>query len=241
MLRVTKRGVVGDVTTLSSQEDGALRRAFGRIHEPEARQGGAAVVQRYQRFGAGCWFLCVRRFGADVEYKIVCASKPEDYSMPTQLTSTSNGCDRETGEGQKHVGSKTSRGRSRCRPARRQGKTYTVNAILRESQAGDLNQVMAQQRLTRQRREGDRCRLSPIPNGDARSHIGQLDPVTRTTSHREANSRTGHLPMSHLNNCANAGSPGRMPLRCSVWRRSCHSSQMPGVMPRTAITVDGHE
>jgi hypothetical protein len=58
MLRVTKRGVVGDVTTLSPQEDGALRRAFGRFHEPEARQGGAAVVQRYQRFGAGCWFLC---------------------------------------------------------------------------------------------------------------------------------------------------------------------------------------
>jgi hypothetical protein len=55
--RVTKRGAVKDVTTLSPQENGALRRAFGRFHEPEARQVGAAVVQRYQRSGAGCRFL----------------------------------------------------------------------------------------------------------------------------------------------------------------------------------------
>ena len=39
--------------------------------------------------------------------------------------------------------------------------------------------------------------------------------------------------------CVTAGSPGAGPLRCPVWRQSRRSSQMPGVTPRTAITVDG--
>jgi hypothetical protein len=58
MLKVTQRGSVQCVRELSSQEDHALRWAFGRFAAPEARAGGAIVVARYQRTGAGCWFLC---------------------------------------------------------------------------------------------------------------------------------------------------------------------------------------
>jgi len=46
------------VRELSVPEDQALRRAFGRYAEPEDRAAGAAVIRRYQRVGAGCWFLC---------------------------------------------------------------------------------------------------------------------------------------------------------------------------------------
>ncbi|MEA2731227.1 MAG: hypothetical protein QOF70_5702 [Acetobacteraceae bacterium] len=52
------RGSVQHVRELSSQEDHALRWAFGRFAVPEARADGATVVARYQRSGAGCWFLC---------------------------------------------------------------------------------------------------------------------------------------------------------------------------------------
>ncbi len=58
MLRVTRRGDVQDVRELSAQEDRAVRRAFGRFPEPDARTAGAAVIRRYQRLGAGCWVLC---------------------------------------------------------------------------------------------------------------------------------------------------------------------------------------
>jgi hypothetical protein len=55
---VSRRGAVQDVWGLSMQEDRALRSAFGRFPEPGARPAGAAVIRRYQRVGAGCWFLC---------------------------------------------------------------------------------------------------------------------------------------------------------------------------------------
>ena len=58
MLQVSRRGSVQDVSELSRQEDRALRQAFGRFGDPEARAAGAAVVHRYQRAGAGCWLLC---------------------------------------------------------------------------------------------------------------------------------------------------------------------------------------
>lgn len=58
MLSVTRRGDVQDVRELSAQEDRALRRAFGRLPEPDARMAGAAVLRRYKRLGAGCWVLC---------------------------------------------------------------------------------------------------------------------------------------------------------------------------------------
>ena len=58
MLKVSRRGAVQDVRELSMQEDRALRSAFGRFAEREARPAGAAVIRRYQRVGAGSWFLC---------------------------------------------------------------------------------------------------------------------------------------------------------------------------------------
>ncbi|NPD70268.1 hypothetical protein HN018_23135 (plasmid) [Lichenicola cladoniae] len=58
MLKMSRRGTVEVVRELSVPEDQALRRAFGRYAEPEDRAAGAAVIQRYQRVGAGCWFLC---------------------------------------------------------------------------------------------------------------------------------------------------------------------------------------
>ncbi len=58
MPQVSRRGSVQDVSELSTQEDSALRRAFGRFGDPEARAAGAEVVHRYQRVGAGSWLLC---------------------------------------------------------------------------------------------------------------------------------------------------------------------------------------
>ncbi len=58
MLQVSRRGGVQDQRVLSLQEDRALRQAFGRYAEPDARAAGAGVVHRYQRTGAGGWFLC---------------------------------------------------------------------------------------------------------------------------------------------------------------------------------------
>ena len=58
MLQVSRRSGVQDQRALSVEEDRALRRAFGRFAEPEARAAGAAVVHRYQRAGSGGWILC---------------------------------------------------------------------------------------------------------------------------------------------------------------------------------------
>jgi hypothetical protein len=49
MLKVTQRGSVQCVRELSSQEDHALRWAFGHFAAPEARADGATVVARYQK------------------------------------------------------------------------------------------------------------------------------------------------------------------------------------------------
>jgi len=56
MLQVSRRGSVQDVSELSTQEDRALRQAFGRFGDPEARAAGAEVVHRYQRLALapGC-------------------------------------------------------------------------------------------------------------------------------------------------------------------------------------------
>lgn len=46
MLQVSRRGSVQDIAELSTQEDGALRQAFGRFGDPEARAAGADIVHR---------------------------------------------------------------------------------------------------------------------------------------------------------------------------------------------------
>ena len=58
MLRVCRRGEVGEMRALAPEEDRALREAFGRFAVPAARAAGTAVVQRYQHAGAGHWFAC---------------------------------------------------------------------------------------------------------------------------------------------------------------------------------------
>jgi hypothetical protein len=153
--------------------------------------------------------------------------------MPTRLTLTSNGCNRETGGGPQHVESKASRDRNRCRSARGQGKTCTVNARLRKPQVWDLSQIVAHQRLTRQRRVRSMDRVRLLPTGDRQCSIGDLIPVTRTTPYHGAKDRTGHLPTSNLSNSVTTGSPKRTPSRCSAGRRSHHISQTPGVTPGT--------
>ena len=62
---------------------------------------------------------------------------------------------------------------------------------------------------------------------------------SRPTPGKGDNWRTEHPTHVASPICVTAGSPGAGPLRCPVWRQSRRSSQMPGVTPRTAITVDG--
>lgn len=68
--------------------------------------------------------------------------------MRTRLTSALRGCDRETGEGQEHVGSKAQRGEAVVAPAG-QRKTRMVRATLPELQPRDLLWMAAKQRLKR--------------------------------------------------------------------------------------------
>lgn len=69
--------------------------------------------------------------------------------MSNQLTSASNGCNRETGGGQEHAGSKASPGWNHLRLAGSQDKTCMVNAILRETQAGDFLLVVTHRWMAR--------------------------------------------------------------------------------------------
>ena len=144
--------------------------------------------------------------------------------MPTRLTLARDGCDRETGRGQQHVGTRRHPGRNHCMLSGRQGKTCMVNAKLRETQIRDFipghDAAMV---------DASCCAKGGAPQ---KAH---LNLVAQPTSRRGANDRTGHLTTSHLIDRVNTGSPKRAPLRCPVGRRSCHISQTPGVMPGTAI------
>lgn len=153
--------------------------------------------------------------------------------MPIRLTLTSNGCDLERGRGQQHVGRKALRDRNRCRSAKGQGKTCMVNAKLRESQTWYLRRGRDAQRLMRQRRERRSIRNTGVDGSRGSMKLG-FDPVARTTPHRGAKGRTGHLFTSDLCNSVNTGSPKRAGFIRPARRRSRHISQMPGVMPGTA-------
>lgn len=144
--------------------------------------------------------------------------------MSNQLTSASNGCNRETGGGQQHAGNKASPGWNHRKLAGSQDKTCKVNAGLRETQTGvlalenDASMVDASFRATGE----------PKPTS-------RLNLTARPTLRRRDNSRTGHLTTSYLVDHVNTGSPKRVSLRYPVWRQSRHISQTSGVMPGTAI------
>lgn len=144
--------------------------------------------------------------------------------MPTRLTLARNGCNRETGGGQQHVGKRRHPGRNHCGLSGRQGKTCMVNAELREAQIKELYSGHDAAMVDASCRAKGR-----VP------HETYLNLVARSTSRREANNRTGHLTTSFLTDRVNTGSPKRVPLRYPVGRRSRHISQTPRVMPGTAI------
>ena len=58
MLQVMRRGRPEECHPLSVGEDKALRRAFGRYGEDEARPDGADVVREHQSARGGQWFVC---------------------------------------------------------------------------------------------------------------------------------------------------------------------------------------
>jgi hypothetical protein len=58
MLRACVKGDHRTVIWLSEDEDGAVRRAYGRFATAEARAAGAEVVQRFQHRGPGYWLAC---------------------------------------------------------------------------------------------------------------------------------------------------------------------------------------
>jgi hypothetical protein len=66
VLRVAPKGDVALATSLRPEEDQILRAAFGRFGgQPKAREAAVPIVQHYQQLGAGSWFLCDCRPGAE--------------------------------------------------------------------------------------------------------------------------------------------------------------------------------
>ena len=55
---VMRRGRPDECRSLSASEDHALRRAFGRFAEAEARRDGACVLREHQAARGGQWFAC---------------------------------------------------------------------------------------------------------------------------------------------------------------------------------------
>src|SRR3954451_16113760 len=74
-------------------------------------------------------------------------------------------------------------------------------------------------------------------DGDTGETFQALPQQSRPTPGKGDKWRTEHPVASPI--CVTAGSPGAGPLRCPVGRQSRRSSPRPGVMPRTATTVDG--
>lgn len=112
-------------------------------------------------------------------------------------------------------------------------KVRTAKATLPELQSSGL--------YPRQRRS-DGCSVAPRRNRDATRpgmkrvvRSNTLGPASAACpSSMGSKGRTERLTASHLLVRVNTGSP-KWALQRPTWRQSRHSSQMPGVMPRTAI------
>jgi hypothetical protein len=66
VLRVAPKGDLAHATSLRVGEDRILRAAFGRFGgQPKAREAAVEIVLHYQQLGAGSWFLCDCRPGAE--------------------------------------------------------------------------------------------------------------------------------------------------------------------------------
>ena len=127
-------------------------------------------------------------------------------------------------------------------------KAQTVEAIV--GRAGHRKMRMAKATLLepqssgfypRQRRS-DGCSVAPCRSRDATrpglKRVARLDALgpasTACPPSVGSKGRTRRLSASHLLNRVNTGSP-KWARQRPTWRQSCHNSQMPGVMPRTAI------
>jgi len=148
-----------------------------------------------------------------------------------RLTLASNGCNRGNPAGDHSMSGKGWEHRNR-HALTSQSKACMVNAKLREPQSRDLTKVMTQ--------DGRRviwhafvqcCRMKETdhPYG---TRVGQTQPC-HPAPIGGIKARTGHLTMPHLLTRVNTGSPKRAALHSPAWRRSRHSSQMPGVTPGT--------
>jgi len=112
-------------------------------------------------------------------------------------------------------------------------KVRTAKATLPELQSSGF--------YPRQRRS-DGCSVAPRRNRDATRpgmkrvvRSNTLGPASAACpSSMGSKGRTERLTASHLLVRVNTGSP-KWALQRPTWRQSRHSSQMPGVMPRTAI------
>jgi hypothetical protein len=148
-----------------------------------------------------------------------------NHPMTTALTPASNGCNPETGGGQKHVRSKApKRGSS---PAnRRQVKVRTANARLREVQDRALTRRGGEKMTDTPARTTGRGPHNPGPNLLVRHgrHSRKIRTDCLTAPHVTEARRWDRL-------CGCSPHP--------AWRQSCHSSQTPGVMPGTATKMDG--
>ena len=142
----------------------------------------------------------------------------------TRLTPAPRGCNRETGGGQEHVGSKARRGEIAV-SLESQRKTRMVRAELPELQPRDMTSMTAYQR-------SKRCPAS------GRSVVveGHSTQPKRPASRQEVKGRTEHLTASSLLSRVTAGSPKLVSLT-PVWRRSRHSSRTLGVTPETAAAM----
>ncbi len=151
--------------------------------------------------------------------------------MSTRLTLASNSCNPGNRAGDHSLSGKPHLAEAAVSEGGK-GKACMVKAGLPEAQTrrvGKIRDVAAVDTSRRAIRE-----MVEVPVRKGASRLSPLQPAERSSPCHGVNGRKGHLTTPHLIDRVTTGSPKRACLTRPVWRRSRHSSQTPGVMPRTA-------
>ena len=211
--------------------------ASTRLHETVHWSGHASRLARTfgKRFGDQAYAfeeLVVRRVGANKGVKTCLLDSWENPCVPDLPVPVMN-----------RLKSRKRNGTIACREKAQTAETIVGRAGHRKVRTAKatLPELQSSGFYPRQRRS-DGCSVAPRRNRDATRpgmkrvvRSNTLGPASAACpSSMGSKGRTERLTASHLLVRVNTGSP-KWALQRPTWRQSRHSSQMPGVMPRTAI------
>lgn len=208
-----------------------------RVHETGHWTGhGDRLARTFgKRFGDKAYAfeeLVVRRVGANKGVKTCLLDSWENPCVPDLPVPVMN-----------RLKSRKRNGTIACREKAQTAETIVGRAGHRKVRTAKatLPELQSSGFYPRQRRS-DGCSVAPRRNRDATRpgmkrvvRSNTLGPASAACpSSMGSKGRTERLTASHLLVRVNTGSP-KWALQRPTWRQSRHSSQMPGVMPRTAI------